>query len=314
MVTAMYPDELDPARGVFVQREVDALRASGLDVQVIDKKKGIRAYISFFLRAAREIRRNRFDIIHAHYGTSSLVLLAPSRAQKVVTFHGSDIALGGRPRWSKFWLQYLVSLAGAYFAQTIIIQAPFMRERLPRRTRQKALVLPQSVDLKTFHPPHEQGNRRSEVLFLARRRVPLKRFWLLEEAMNSWRAEPRPRVVTFEDLDLEEVPIAMRESAVGVLTSERETGPLSVKEAIASGLPIAAVDIPATRFLARLFPKFVHLVEASPSALAGCLSELLRRPLPTEAEVAEARAEFRRLGWDSEGHLRKLLSVYQLGE
>jgi glycosyltransferase involved in cell wall biosynthesis len=99
---------------------------------------------------------------------------------------------------------------------------------------------------------------------------------------------------------------------VGLLTSERESGPLSVKEAVASGMGTVAVDLPATRGLAELFPELIRIVDPSPEAVARGLAEMLERPpLPIET-IEECRERFRSLGWDRPGHLQSILATYGL--
>jgi teichuronic acid biosynthesis glycosyltransferase TuaC len=90
IVTSMWPGPEAPARGSFVRDQVDALRRlPGVDVEVFAfPPKG-------YARAARDLRRRyrreRFDIVHAHFGLTAWPALAVRHATRVVTLHGTDL-------------------------------------------------------------------------------------------------------------------------------------------------------------------------------------------------------------------------------
>src|SRR5215208_2697493 len=93
VVTNLWPTPERPASGGFVRDQVEALRAiDGLEIELFTFGTGARAYLD----AARELRRRygreRFDIVHAHYGLAGWSSLAVRGAPHVVTFHGTDLA------------------------------------------------------------------------------------------------------------------------------------------------------------------------------------------------------------------------------
>src|SRR4051812_15851648 len=90
IVTNMWPTASEPALGSFVRDQVDALRElDGVEVEVFAFPPG------GYLRAARALRRlhrrERFDVIHAHFGLTAWPALALRGAPHVVTFHGTDL-------------------------------------------------------------------------------------------------------------------------------------------------------------------------------------------------------------------------------
>ena len=90
IVTNMWPTASEPALGSFVRDQVDALRElDGVDVEVFAFPPG------GYLRAARALRRRhrreRFDVIHAHFGLTAWPALALRGAPHVVTLHGTDV-------------------------------------------------------------------------------------------------------------------------------------------------------------------------------------------------------------------------------
>src|SRR6185369_13388675 len=90
IVTSMWPSASAPARGSFVRDQVAALQETpGVDVEVFAfRPKG-------YARAARDLRRRyrreRFDVVHAHFGLTAWPALAVRHATRVVTLHGTDL-------------------------------------------------------------------------------------------------------------------------------------------------------------------------------------------------------------------------------
>src|SRR3954466_5994303 len=88
IVTSMWPSASAPARGSFVRDQVAALeKTPGVDVEVFAFPP--RGYA----RAARDLRRRfrkeRFDVVHAHFGLTAWPALAVRHATRVVTLHGT---------------------------------------------------------------------------------------------------------------------------------------------------------------------------------------------------------------------------------
>jgi teichuronic acid biosynthesis glycosyltransferase TuaC len=77
VVSNMQPDRAHPQRGRFVRDQVDALRAiDGVDVELYEFAPGKRALV----RAAWDLRRHhgreRWEVVHAHYGLTAWPALA----------------------------------------------------------------------------------------------------------------------------------------------------------------------------------------------------------------------------------------------
>src|SRR2546421_195624 len=95
IVTNMYPTPERPALGRFVYDQVQALsRLAGLELEVFSfaPAGGAGAYV----RAARTLRmrhgRERYDVVHAHFGLSAWPAFAAHAPARAVTLHGTDLA------------------------------------------------------------------------------------------------------------------------------------------------------------------------------------------------------------------------------
>src|SRR5581483_11698545 len=91
VVTNMYPTAERPALGVFVRDQVEALKLiSDVEVEVFAFDPGNAAA---YVRAARELRtrKDRYEIVHAHFGLTAWPALAAHAQRRVVTLHGTDV-------------------------------------------------------------------------------------------------------------------------------------------------------------------------------------------------------------------------------
>src|SRR6185503_6681521 len=86
VLTNMYPTAAEPHLGCFVRDQVEDLRALGaeVEVQAFDGRQDKRRYLTAAATLRRALRRDRFDLVHAHYGLSGAVA-ALQRAVPVVT-------------------------------------------------------------------------------------------------------------------------------------------------------------------------------------------------------------------------------------
>lgn len=308
VVSAMFPDEKAPVRGIVVQREVERLRRQGVAVRVIAKAPGWRPYARQAVEVWRS-RKNSIDVVHAHYGTSGLIasLCAGLHRPLVVTLHGSDIALGPRPRFNKYWLQYLLSIAGALRARTVIVQDESMTNLLPGKIRARCLVLGQAVDLDPVDDQEDSETTRTGVLFLSDRSRPVKRFNLAQDAMSLL---PGLELRSLDEFAVPDIPMAMSAARVGVLTSEREGMPVAVKEALVAGLRVVCVDLPGLRGIAAELPDVVSLVDHDATALAEAIGLAAAAPALSRAQRERARTVLRECGWSEPERSHRLMRVY----
>jgi teichuronic acid biosynthesis glycosyltransferase TuaC len=306
VLTAMWPDDTAATYGVVVQREVDAWREAGHAVDVVAKPRGFLGYLVAWRGLRRRVATGRYDALHVHYGTMAALLLVTRRLPRtVLTLHGSELTTGWRPAFSRYVVQWWLTAIGGVRASTVIVQAEFMRRLLPRWLRGRAVVLPQPVDVDRFRAVDVRGDT---VLFLARRDVPVKRFALAESAARL--AGAGHRLHALDEYPPELLPRAMATARVGLLTSAREGAPVAVKEAVAAGLPVVAVDLPGVREVADRVPGAVDLVSADPQAIAAGL----RRRLDTDRTAADAASwldAFRAHGWTTDAHRSALTRLLE---
>ena len=321
VATNMYPSDRDPAYGVFVDAQVQALAAEGVDVVVefIDGRTSSAAYLSGILRLRRRARRvsSPFDLVHAHYGLTGFVA-AFQPLPLVVTFHGDDLlgtptAPGGITLKSRIarWL----SGVAARRAKGIICVSEQLRGALRRADRRRARVIPGGIDTARFSPGDRLAARRRLGLPLPPAKIVLfpstpgerrKRLDLAEAAVSAVNAGGEPggvqlRVVSGVRYD--QMPDYYRAADCLLLTSDWEGSPTVVKEALCCDLPVVAVDAgDAWRWL-RLAPG-CQPVERQVAAIAAGLRAVLQGSGRVDGEAVRSALDWRRIA-------REVIAVYR---
>ncbi len=272
----MYPTAAEPHFGCFVRDQVEDLRRLDVDVSVLafDGRGHKGRYPGAVRRVRRALRRERRDIVHAHYGLTGAVAALQHRVPVVTTFHGSDA-------WVPW--QRLVSRLVARRTQPIAV-APAVAVSLGARA---APVIPCAVDLDLFAPVDRGAARRmlgwpgdaACVLFPAARgdgsKAANKRVDMFDATVAALRRTvPDTFAASLDGLSREQVALAMSAADAVVMTSLREGAPIVVKEALACATPVVSVavgDVPAV--VAGL--PGCAIAEADPQRLAQAVQRAL---------------------------------------
>ena len=73
VVTNFMPDASAPQRGRWVRDQVDEVRRRGVEVDLFEFARGRDEYLPATRRLRSLLRRERFDLVHAHYGLAGWV-------------------------------------------------------------------------------------------------------------------------------------------------------------------------------------------------------------------------------------------------
>ena len=261
IVTNMYPSAERPALGSFVADQVAALRrAAAADIEVFAFAPGA------YLPAARSLwarhGRDRFDVVHAHFGLTQWPALAARGRARAVTLHGTDLAhRRSRP----------VTLAGLRLNDLVAVVSEPLAAAVPRWAMSgRPAVLPAGVDLRRFGPIDRAEARRRlgldpegpYLLFAADPARPEKRH------DRALAAAGQATLLSLGNIAPAEVPLWVNAANAVLVPSEREGFGLAVLEALACDVPVLAT------------PVGIH-----PEALAGIPGTLCA---PFDAEVWQA--------------------------
>jgi glycosyltransferase involved in cell wall biosynthesis len=238
VVSNMQPDRAHPQRGRFVRDQVDALRTiGGVDVELYEFPPGRRALLGAAWSLRRRYRRERWDIIHAHFGLTAWPALAVRARVRALTVHGTDLS---HPRTRK-----LTARAIPRMDILAAASAP-LAQRLPVES-ERALVLPCGVDLVRFHRiPRAQARAELKldpdepfVLFLASPSRTEKHY---DQALMLAR-DADVEVRALYNVDPELVAQWVNAANAVLVPSAREGFGLAVLEALACDVPVLATPV-----------------------------------------------------------------------
>lgn len=151
-------------------------------------------------------------------------------------------------------------------ASGVVLQTKQAKEFFPKAVQKKAVVLPNSLSEKFLQTPYS-GERKKEIVWIGRMdsnknpRMLLQAFAEIAKKYPEWTLkyigegyEKRELEVMCEEKDIasqvafmgrvDDVPGAIRESSLFVLTSKQEGMPNALIESMVSGLAVISTDCP----------------------------------------------------------------------
>ena len=287
-VTGMHPTPTLLNRGVIIRRIADALRRRGHSIELLDVggDLGTLRYFAARSRVAQAVLDFAPELLHVHFGYS--VLAVPHVPLPLVaSFYGDDLqgtpsASGGTTLKSRVGM--LASNWLALRSRQCIVVSSSMKDRLwSPRLRDRTTVVRDAVDPGLFVARSRSEARahldiesdRPLVLFPHRSNDANKRLWLARRAVEVLRQwVPEAELWIVNGRPAEEMPWYYAAADAVVVTSVRESGPSSAKEALSCGIPVVSVPVGDVQ-LARDLPEAVFLRAATPEALADGLRAAL---------------------------------------
>ena len=313
VVTNLWPYEADPSYGCFVRAQMESLRPLGVeyDVLFINGRESRWNYLRGVFRLWKCIRKNRYDLIHAHMGLSGWVARCQLSLPLVVSFMGHDVSGKIRrsdhiPLYGRFY--QASSFILARMVSAVVVKTGELQRQLKLTA---AHVIPNGVDLGLFRPMDRNEARRALgldpqrrfVLFPYNRAEERKRYDVVRAAVAGAQREiPELEILHAQGLPQNEMPIYMNAADVLVLASQSEGSPNAVKEALAVNLPVIAVAVGDTAELLAS-TEGNYLVPREPEAIAAKIAEVCRR-----GQRARSRDHMARLSMENVA--RQIVDVY----
>jgi teichuronic acid biosynthesis glycosyltransferase TuaC len=242
VVTNFEPDASAPQRGRWVRDQIDEVRRLGVEVDVFSFPPGRGEYVPATRRLRALLRRQRFDLVHAHYGLAGWVALLAGARPLMVTFHGTDVRhelvgpLSHRLAWR---IGLVAGVSRALFA------AEDGRPGLPPVPG--SAVLPCGPDLGRFAPAGRQDARTElgldpdgrYLFFPANPARPEKRHDLAARLAASCEAD----LITGGAIDPDLMPLWMNAANAVLVTSDYEGFGLAAVEALACDVPVLSTPV-----------------------------------------------------------------------
>ena len=259
VVTNLQADADAPQRGRWVLDQVEELRRLDVEVEVFSFPIGRKQYAPATRRLRGKLRREPFDLVHAHYGLAGLVAAAAGAKPLVVTYHGTDVRHKTVGALSRRLARRVALNAGV---SRELFEADGERPGLPRLGGRNA-VLPCGPDLRRF-VPMPRGEARKQLglppdegffFFPANPDRPEKRH---DRAVTLARACDAG-LITGGDIDPEAMPLWFNAASVVLITSDYEGFGMATLEALSCQVPVLSTPVGIAPFAL--------------DGLPGCLAE-----------------------------------------
>jgi teichuronic acid biosynthesis glycosyltransferase TuaC len=243
VVSNMLASAEHPERGRFVRDQVEALRGlkslRGSEIELYELGQGVGGLAEGAKELRRRFGKERFDVVHAHFGLTAWPAMAVRGRVRGLTIHGSDVS------YRRTRLLTGVALARMDVVGTVSEE---LIGRLPgSRARGRAVVLPCGVDMERFRPLERGWARRqlrldvdeAFVLFPARPERAEKRYDRAVALARAANVELR----TLGGVDPELVPLWVNAASAVVVPSEREGFGLAVLEGLACDVAVLGTPV-----------------------------------------------------------------------
>jgi teichuronic acid biosynthesis glycosyltransferase TuaC len=242
VVTNFEPDEQAPQRGRWVRDQIDEVRRRGIEVDIFSFPPGSGEYIPATRRLRALLRRERFDLVHAHYGLPGWCAKLAGASPLLVTFHGTDVRHGIVGPLSRR-LAWRVDLVAA------VSRALFAKENgrpgLPAVPG--SAVLPCGPDLDRFGPMLRSEARRAlgldpdgrYLFFPANPGRPEKRHDRAAEVAGRCGAD----LLNGGSIEPELMPTWINAANAVLITSDYEGFGMAAVEALACEVPVLSTRV-----------------------------------------------------------------------
>jgi teichuronic acid biosynthesis glycosyltransferase TuaC len=242
VVTNFMPDAAAPQRGRWVRDQVDEVRRRGIEVDLFEFPRGRGEYVPATRRLRSLLRRQRFDLVHAHYGLAGWVARLAGARPLIVTFHGTDVRhhlVGHLSRRLAWRVDLVAGVSRALF------EPEDGRPGLPAVPG--SAVLPCGPDLSRFGPlPRTEARRRldldpegSYLFFPANPARPEKR----HDRAAAVAAACEVDLLTGGSIEPELMPLWINAADAVLVTSEYEGFGMAAVEALACDVPVLSTDV-----------------------------------------------------------------------
>jgi len=242
VVTNFVPDAGAPQRGRWVRDQVEEIRQRGIEVEVFSFPPGSRQYIPAARRLRKLLKREHFDLVHAHYGLPGWCAQLAGAQPLIVSFHGTDV---------RHWLVGAMSRRLAWRADLVaavsraLFEVENGRPGLPPVPG--SAVLPCGPNLDAFNPlPKDEARRQlgldadgRYLLFPANPNRAEKRHDRAAELAAACDAQ----LLTGGSIKPEQMPLWINAANVILVTSDYEGFGMVTIEALACDVPVLSTPV-----------------------------------------------------------------------
>ena len=227
-----------------VQNQLSSLIGNENRIRFISfpvRGKGIKSYFLSILPFLKLLKKEKPNLVHAHYSFSGILAsLVALRTPVVVSLMGSDVEARNISR-------LLILLFSKFIWKVTIVKSESLKKKMGLASLR---VIPNGVDVHRFLPDSQEkckdklgwDNSKQQLLFLADPKRREKNFSLAQSAFKSLN-NSKVELKVIYDVELSEIPIYLNAADVVLLSSLWEGSPNIIKEALSCNRPIVSTNV-----------------------------------------------------------------------
>jgi glycosyltransferase involved in cell wall biosynthesis len=242
----------------FIKEQGESLKRLGLELDYYPIiGKGIFGYLKAGLKLRKYLKKNKYDLIHAHYTLSGWAsIIAARKIPIVLSLMGSD-AYGEYVGVKKVLLKSRFSTFLTWLAQPFVKAIISKSPNIERYVflKYKSYIVPNGINRRVFKPEmngRKNGdpatNGKKQVLFLGSKTDVRKNYPLAHAAVSQLGLSDIELVNPYP-VSHDQIPKYLNSAKVLVVPSLMEGSPNVIKEAMACNCPIVSTDTGDIRWL-----------------------------------------------------------------
>jgi len=233
----------------FYEQQEAAVETAGVDYETLEvpgdhrgfddgvRKRSALDYVRYYPQVLRHCL-DGYDLIHANYGlTTPFAVCQPSLPVVASLWGGEFIGNRFAP----------VTRVSVKRADAVLVPSEPMVDRLPPSVRDRARVVPFPVDTDRFQPvPRDEARERvgwdtdDQVVLFPYAEARYEKNYPLAERVVDGLDDDDVELRSVANEPYERMPDYLNASDALLVTSRWESGPMTVKEALACGVPVVS--------------------------------------------------------------------------
>lgn len=289
---------------VIVEAQGESLQDENTSVDYFAiNSKGIKGYIKYAFELRKFLKKNKYDIIHAHYSLSGFCATLAGAKSLIVSLMGSDVMASNS--YSK-----LIEFCSKFFWKATIVKSDVMNKNLKLSNLH---IIPNGVNLSLFKPIDKQKAReelnfiedKKYIIFVSNPERYEKNYKLAESAVLALNEKSVELLPVF-NMEHEKIVKFMHAADALIFTSLWEGSPNVIKEAMACNCPIVSVDVGDVKEVIEGVEN-CYLAEYD----AKDIADKLKLVLANNGKRTNGREKILKMGLDSESVAKRIISVYK---
>lgn len=226
-------------------------KGHNLDFYIFPQNNNLLKYFKELFKLFKN-NFQKYDLIHAYFGTSGLIANFQRKTPVITTYCGSDLLGVFDNNYQYNYLKSLIfrfssKLAYKFSIQTTTI-SKILEKQLPGNLKNH--VIPLGVDTDHFQPRSQHEARENlgwaqdehYILFPAEKNRSIKRFYIAEEIVK--RLNVKANLISLDEQNMySKLPLFYNAANLLIFVSKHEGSPNVIREALSCNLPIFSFDV-----------------------------------------------------------------------